>query len=265
MSKDWEEDLYPGPNNRACARNSLQHLRAMLDLGSDYRPTFELNGPLVESAQRSLARMNMADRAYALIKSASYSAPMSRISPSPRRGGPDAALVFEAVDGSELDRLVVPGLYTYAGFQDFFIPQLAAVAEKIEGEKWVMGELGDQKGVEEQFGQLGPVLIERYGKDFVDAWNAVLDNLKLKSMSADKPQYLALSAASSPTSPLRQLFEAVASETQLTARARGRSDKGRRRSAPAGNGRRQGTSPRLRPAASPARRRAWRASASSWR
>ena len=63
---------------------------------------------------------------------------------------------------------------------------------------------------------MGPVLIERYGKDFVDAWNAVFDNLKLKSMSADKPQYLALSAASSPTSPIGQLFEAVALETQLT-------------------------------------------------
>jgi type VI secretion system protein ImpL len=120
------------------------------------------------------------------------------------------------VDGSEFDKLAVPGFYTYAGFQDFFIPQLAAVADKIEGEKWVMGELAEQKGVEEQFGQLGPVLIERYGKDFVDAWNQIFDNLKLKSMSADKPQYLALSAASSPNSPIRQLFEAVALETQLT-------------------------------------------------
>ena len=90
--------------------------------------------------------------------------------------------------------------------------------------------MAEQKGVEEQFGQLGPVLIERYGKDFVDAWNAVLDNLKLKSMSADKPQYLALSAASSPTSPIRQLFEAVAVETQLTARAARASRDGRRRS-----------------------------------
>lgn len=214
MTKDWEEE-YPGPNNRALRDELAKHLAAMLELGADYRPTFELNGPLVESAQRSLARMNMADRAYALIKSASYSANVEDFSVA-QRGGPDAALVFEAVDGSELGSLVVPGLYTYAGFQDFFIPQLAAVAEKIEGEKWVMGDLADQKGVEEQFGQLGPVLIERYGKDFVDAWNVVLDNLKLKSMSADKPQYLALSAASSPTSPLRQLFEAVAAETELT-------------------------------------------------
>lgn len=215
MRKDWEENLYPGPNNRALREDLTQHLRAMLDLGSTHKPTFDLNGPLVESAQRSLARMNMADRAYALIKTASYSAPIENFSVI-SRGGPDTALVFETVDGTELDKVVVPGFYTYAGFQDFFIPQLAAVADKIEGEKWVMGELAEQKGIEEQFGQLGPVLIERYGKDFVDIWNQVLDNLKLKSMSADKPQYLALSAASSPNSPIRQLFEAVSLETQLT-------------------------------------------------
>ncbi len=132
--------------------------------------------------------------------------------------------MFETVDGTRtrqagrarlLHLCRLPGL--------LHSDQLAAVADKIEGEKWVMGEFGEQKGVEEQFGQLGPVLIERYGKDFVDAWNKVLDNLKLKSMSADKPQYLALSAASSPTSPIRQLFEAVAPRNAADARAgRGR-------------------------------------------
>ena len=57
-------------------------------------------------------------------------------------------MTVETVDGSELDKLAVPGFYTYAGFQDFFIPQLAAVADKIEGEKWVMGELAEQKGAQ---------------------------------------------------------------------------------------------------------------------
>jgi type VI secretion system protein ImpL len=216
MRKDWDENLYPGPTNRKLRDDLVGHLRAMLDLGSSHQATFDLNGPLVESAQRSLARMNMADRAYALIKSASYSANMENFTVVDR-GGPDTGLVFETVDGTELEKLAVPGLFTYSGFHDFFIPQLAAVADKIESEKWVMGELAEQKGVEDQFGQLGPVLIERYGKDFVDAWNAVLDNVKFKSMSADKPDYLVLSAASSPNSPVRQLFEAVASETQLTA------------------------------------------------
>src|SRR5690606_20068005 len=65
-------------------------------------------------------------------------------------------------------------------------------------------------------GRLGPELLDRYRKDFIAAWEKVLGNMKFKPMSADKPQYLTLSAASSPTSPLRRLFEAVRDETMLT-------------------------------------------------
>lgn len=215
MRQDWEQNLYPGPNNRQGRQELEQHLRAMLDLDVAKRPTFELNGPLVESAQLSLARMNMADRAYALVKSAVYSAPIEGFSIA-ARGGPDSALVFETVDGSDLQSVVVPGLYTYAGFHDFFLAQLADVAEKLLDEQWVMGEYGQQDGVEEQFTRLGPTLLDRYAREFVEEWNKVFDNLKLKTMSADKPQYVSLSAASSPVSPLRQLFEAVAKETTLT-------------------------------------------------
>lgn len=214
MTNDWQE-RYPGPANRTAREELAQHLRAMLDLDDGQAPVFELNGPLIESAQRALGRINMADRAYALIKSATYLAPLEDFSVA-ARAGPDAALVFETVDGSDLSTVSVPGMFTYAGFNDFFMSQLAAVAEKLAGEQWVMGEIGNQEEIERQFQQLGPELLERYAKDFVEAWNAALDNVKLKSMSADKPQYVALSAAASPTSPIKQLVEEIARETRLT-------------------------------------------------
>lgn len=215
MRQDWEQNLYPGPNNRQGRQDLEEHLRAMLDLEVGRRPTFELNGPLVETAQRALARMNMADQAYALVKSAVYSAPIEDFSIA-ARGGQDTALVFETVDGSDINTLVVPGLYTYAGFHDFFLTQLAAVAEKLVSEQWVMGEFGEQQAVEEQFGRLGPTLLERYGREFVEEWNKVLDNIKFRNMSADKPNYVSLSAASAAASPIRLLFEEIQKETSLT-------------------------------------------------
>jgi type VI secretion system protein ImpL len=223
MKQDWEQNRYPGPANRKGREELEQHLRAMLTLDDGYDPLFELNGPLIESAQRSLGRMNMADRAYALIKSATYAAPLEDFSVV-QRAGPDANLVFETIDGSDLSSLAVPGLYTYAGFNDFFLTQLSAVAEKIADEQWVMGEIGQQEGIEQQFQRLGPELLDRYGKDFVAAWNAALENLKLKQMSADKPQYVALSAVASPTSPVKQLFEEIARETMLTREPEGEAE-----------------------------------------
>ena len=215
MTRDWEENLYQGAAN-AKGREDLElHLRAMLDLDVGRKPSFELNGPLVEEAQRSLVRMNVADRAYALIKSASLTAPIENWVVS-AIGGPDTPLVFETVDGSDIEDLYVSGFYTYRGFHDYFLTQLAEVADKLLEEQWVMGELGEQEAVESQFNSLGPDLLELYRKDFIAAWEKVLSNIKLRSMSADKPQYIVLSAASSATSPIRQLFESIALETQLT-------------------------------------------------
>ncbi len=41
-------------------------------------------------------------------------------------------------------------------------------------------------------------------------------NLALRPLLADRPKYLALSAASAPTSPIKQIFESIRNETALT-------------------------------------------------
>jgi type VI secretion system protein ImpL len=218
MKQDWEQNRYPGAQNRAGREELEKHLRAMLALDDAHDPLFELNRPLVESAQRSLGRMTVADRAFALVKSAIYSAALDDFSVSVQ-GGPEAPLIFETVDGSDLSTLTVPGLYTHAGFNDFYLAQLGRVAQKLVDDQWVIGAGGEQGGFEQELLRLGPELLDRYGKEFAAAWTTILDKLKFKAMSADKPQYVALSAAASPTSPISQLFEAIAYETALTREA----------------------------------------------
>jgi len=215
MKQDWEENRYPGENNREGRAQLEKHLRAMLVLDEAYDPVFELNRPLVEAAQRSLGRMSLADRASAQIKSGVYAARLQDFSVA-AKAGPEAQLVFERMDGSELADLHVPGLYTRAGFNRFLLPQLSRIAQMLVDDRWVLGGGGEQGGIDQDLPKLGPELIDRYGKEFASAWNGVLDQLKLKAMLKDKPQYLALSAVASPDSPLDQLFTAIADETMLT-------------------------------------------------
>lgn len=214
LKRDWEQNRYPGASNRDGRVELEKHLRAMLVLDDAYDPLFELNRSLVESAQRSLGRMTLADRATALIQSATYAAALGDFSVS-QRAGPEASLLFERNDGNDLSSLRVPGLYTYAGF-DFYLAQLAKIAQALVDDQWVVGSGGEQGGFDQELLKLGPELLDRYGKGFASQWNEVLDRLKFKAMVADKPQYLALSAAGSPTSPIMQLFEAIARETALT-------------------------------------------------
>lgn len=214
MKRDWEKNRYPGVNNREGRADLETHLRAMLALDDEHDPLFELNRPLVEAAQRSLGQMTVADRASALLKSAAAATSLEDFRVV-ERGGPEAKLVFDTTDGSELSRLDVPGLYTYAGFHDFYLGALAGLADRLVDEQWVVGGGGEQGGVEQDLPRLGPELLDRYGKDFAAQWNSVLSRLKFKPMTADKPQYLALSAVASSKSPVEQLFNAVASETDL--------------------------------------------------
>jgi type VI secretion system protein ImpL len=215
MKKDWEQNRYPGPQNREGRLILEKHLRAMLTLDDEFDPAFELNRPLVESAQRALGRMTVADQASALIASALTAATLDDFAVT-TKGGQEAKLVFETVDGSDLSALRVRGLYTYAGFNDFYLTQLSGIAQKLIDEQWVVGAGGEQGGVEQELLRLGPELLDRYSSDFSAVWNGVLDKLKFRPMAADKPEYLALSAAGSPSSPLAQLFEAIARETALT-------------------------------------------------
>lgn len=214
LKRDWEKNRYPGAHNRDGRAQLEKHLRAMLALDDDQDPSFELNRSLVESAQRSLGRMSLADRATALIQSATYAAALDDFSVS-QQAGPEAPVLFERNDANDLASLRVPGLYTHAGF-DFYLAQLAKVAQALVDDQWVIGSGGEQGGFDQELLKLGPELLDRYGKGFAAAWSEVLDRLKFKAMAADKPQYLALSAAGSPSSPLMLLFEAIARETALT-------------------------------------------------
>ena len=213
---DWEQVMFPGINEEPARDMLNKHLAAMLELDDTTAPTVELNADLVAKAEVILARMSVADQAYSLIVA---TAPMSGLPDFNlvERAAPDARLVFETVDGSDLGSLTVPALYTYAGFNDFFLEQLAAVAHKLETEQWVMGEQAAAAKVDEQLSRLGPQLLARYREDYLAAWDAVLSNIKLAPMAADKPAYLALSAASSPTtSPILKLVEGISAETKLT-------------------------------------------------
>jgi type VI secretion system protein ImpL len=215
FATDWEESMYPGApyaQGRALLR---AHLVAMLDLDVNETPKISLNGPLVEQAQATLARMRVSERAYTLLKSEAHAEKIEDWIAS-RRGGPDMALVFEASNGANLDTIRVPAFFTYQGFYQALLNHMTTIADKLQKEQWVLGASGDQAAVKQQYASMMPDIIDLYGKEFLSAWNVALSNLALRPLVADKPKYLALSAASAPTSPIKQIFESIRNETSLT-------------------------------------------------
>ena len=215
FARDWEERAFPGApyaEGRALLR---AHLQAMLDMDRGNARKVSLNGPLVEQAQATLARMRVAERAYTLLKTEAHNDGVEDWIAS-QHGGPDMALVFEAANGANLDTIRVPGFYTYDGFSISLLGHMQTIADKLQKENWVLGESGEESAVKQQYVSLFPGVLELYGRDFIAAWTAVLNNLQLKPLLNDKPKYLKLSAASAPTSPILAIFESVCDETALT-------------------------------------------------
>jgi type VI secretion system protein ImpL len=214
MQRDWAENLYPGAGNAAGRQALEEHLTAMLDL-EEGPPLIELDGRLVTESQKTLARLSVAERAYALLKSQALGASSGDWSPA-RKGGPDVETVFEAAGGRPLDTIRVPEFFTYAGFHRSFIAQLGDLAERMRGERWVLGDIGQQAALSTQYDSLADDLLDLYARDFLQVWRDALTKLRMKKLTADKPRYAALAAIGSPTSPLRQILESIREETALT-------------------------------------------------
>ena len=216
MRLDWAENLFPGPAN-AKGREALEeHLAAMLDLDEGTgEPMVKLNQSLIEQSQRTLRRLSIAERAYELLRTQSRSDSAKDWVVS-QRGGSDVRLVFEGVTGEDLDQIRVPYFYTYDGFQSAFIGRLGDIGDRIEKERWVLGENVDQQAITAQYATLFQDLMKLYSRDYVATWQKTLKRLKLRPLNADKPRYVALSAISAATSPFKQVLETLRDETQLT-------------------------------------------------
>jgi type VI secretion system protein ImpL len=215
MRNDWADNLYEGASN-AEGRKALEgELLAMLDLEDGGQPLVEPNWALVEDCRRILARLSVADRAYQLLKSQARQA----IAPdwvAARHGGPDFATVFETTTGDSVESVVVPGFFTYAGFQNAFIGKLPTIADQLQRDNWVLGDAGKLGAITSQFDNLTHDLLTLYNQDFLASWKQALEKLRMRPLNVGKPKYEALNAAAASTSPIRLLIESIRDETVLT-------------------------------------------------
>jgi type VI secretion system protein ImpL len=215
FSHDWEERVFPGAPYAQGRALLVGHLKAMLDMDTSETVKVSLNGPLVAQAQATLARMRVAQRAYAILRSEARTEVIEDWVAS-QRGGPDVGLVFEAANGASLDSVRVPAFFTYNGFYKGLLGHMQTIAGALAKDNWVLGASGEQAAVQQQYTQLFPDILDLYSNDFIGAWNVAISNLALRPLLADRPRYLALSAASAPTSPIKQIFESIRNETALT-------------------------------------------------
>ncbi|MGJ8603743.1 MAG: type VI secretion system membrane subunit TssM [Marivita sp.] len=214
FAESWAPE-YSEPGLDGEYREINEHLAAMLELDERVTPALKPNRDLVERVQKEIATLSLAQQAYSSILS--QAAAMTPFQLSDELADVQTDVVFRTTDGRPLDSLTVPGLFTFTGYWSVFQDAVANAAERLEDERWVLGEPGEGVDYDGQLTGLNRDLHALYTQDFAKAWNGMLGRIELVPMSNGAPQYPALAVASAPfASPILKLAEAVDNETRLS-------------------------------------------------
>ena len=207
MRADWALAF---PGNERLQADLKGHLDAMIN-----QPMKEiaLNGPLVEQIQALLAETPLAERIYKSI----IKAPEARALPPVRVtdiGGPAVSRVMLRPSGQPLSA-GVDGVYTRDGFYGYFVPQLATVGDRAKFENLVLGPLAEEI-TPKTLQTLGRDVLALYENDYVTQYDQLLADLDIIPMDSIGQATQVINILSGPTSPIRNILEAVSAETQLT-------------------------------------------------
>ncbi|NNG05393.1 MAG: type VI secretion system membrane subunit TssM [Inquilinus sp.] len=210
MALDWGTAL-AGEQFDDTRRAMTEHLDVLLE--TPVR-SIDLDGPLIERAQSVLASLSPARRGYELIKTAPQASGLPFWRPVDA-GGPQAASVLVRLSGAPLSD-GIPGLFTYRGFHEAFLPALSDAKAYIESENWVLGPQAQIMATQDQLDRLESDILALYLDDFGDRWDEMLSDVRMAPPGSD------LSAATEmlnilqgPNSPYRLLMQSMAVETKL--------------------------------------------------
>lgn len=207
--------MLPGATRFDERQHLFDHLDAMLDLDRNQDTMVKTDESIKTRARESIVNLPLAEQAYAAIKEGAIVSGVPDFNLVERVSG-NVGEVFRTTDGSPLDQLGVPGLYTFEGYWGYFVDEMVQAKERLAEEQWVLGETGDRVNFDTQLANLENELFSKYRREFTLAWNAMFEKLTIAKMSADAPNFTLLSYAASPTnSPILELAEAVTEETNL--------------------------------------------------
>src|SRR5690606_30089877 len=184
-----------------------QHLDALFERKP---PPARLDEHLIEDLRRQLQQMSVAQRVYNRVKRQKLpdGLPDFRISEA---AGRDGALVFTRKSGKPLNE-PLSGFYTYRGYRQVFMVASLSQSGALAEEQWVLGrQLADNQDV----ASLALDVRNLYFQDFLNQWETLLGDIDFVAITSVAQAADVLRVLSGPNSPLKQLLEAVARETDL--------------------------------------------------
>ncbi len=204
MDADWRAS-YPVEEDASLRAALARHLDAAL---AEPLPPLSLDGALVARARDALARVPVADRVYATIRTATAAQHVPAWRPLDALG-PAGAQIFLRSSGKAMAD-GIPGFYTAEGYRTVLLPAVEAATKAAAGESWVLGrrtEIGQA-----ELRELSGAIVAGYVADYDRIWDAVLDDLNVRPLLSLVQAAQDLYVLASPESPMRALAASLAHE-----------------------------------------------------
>jgi type VI secretion system protein ImpL len=209
--RDWIERA---PEIAPVQRDDLKRHTDALFESPQLTQSLALDQQLVDEVRRQLLAASPARRIYDRIKGDPRAAKVEPFTVL-KAGGPDAQFILVRKSGQPLSS-GIPGLFTYRGYHEVFLPGLErAIAQDIE-ESWVLGAKPAVGLV-----QSPPAMDEvrrLYFDEYISRWEALLNDVTVAPMPNLGRAVEVLNLLSRPDSPLRKFLDAASRETTLAAR-----------------------------------------------
>ena len=190
------------------------HIAALADLLPQVARRPALDDTLIASAQQTLARLPVEQRAYDDL----MGKPEVRALPPwivSEHAGTAAAQVLVRAGNRPLDQ-PIPGIFTRAGFHQVFLPGLdeAARGALEEDRRLRPGPAREITGAEVQ--GVEQRMLDLYYNDAIASWDDLVTSVRLVPLGALTQSVETLKVLAGPASPLKLFYQGVAQETRLT-------------------------------------------------
>jgi type VI secretion system protein ImpL len=197
------------PNDEATRQHlggHFEHLLANKDSLSSLPP----NNELVDQARYALRTASLPVLMYSRLK-LEHANDTKRALRLDLAAGPGADQVLVRASGTPISE-PVPALYTRAVFREVNTTGKYEVMKQFAEDKWVFG--GDLLDLRNS-GALTYQMLNLYEQDYIRAWDAILQDVKIRPATDSRSLTELLGILSSPASPLKAYLGAVASNTDL--------------------------------------------------
>jgi len=204
---------YSGDEDAPVRDALMNHAAAMLE-----RPlmAIPLDGPLIARVREVLTREPLAEYSYGRILRSRRMRELPEWTVADN-AGPGASRVFMLRSGHKLDS-GVPGAFTYSGYHNSLLTLLPTVTQDIAEDGWVLGKStrGGVAATLAETTRLRRDVLGLYLDDYVRHWDVLLGDIAVKPFTSIEQGQDELNLLAAPDSPLRDLFQALDTQTLLS-------------------------------------------------